>query len=60
VRVYWRSIDTPTTDAPAVELELSNYRDVAGTRLPHQIRTFVGGHLQEVDTIVSCQQEAHP
>jgi S1-C subfamily serine protease len=57
VRAMWKPIDAPSRDQPAVEMELGGYRSVNGVRLPHQVRTFIGGEPVAVDTIQSYEVE---
>lgn len=58
VRAMWKPTDAPSSERPAVEIELYDYRDVQGTRLPHRIRTYVGGEHRTDDVISRYQVEA--
>ena len=60
VRIMWKPTDAPSRQAPAVEMELGDYRPVEGTRLPHLIRTFIGGVLAGTDIIQGYEIEAQP
>ena len=57
VRIMWKPLDAPSRDAPPVEMELDDYRLVNGTRLPHQVHTFVGGEPAAVDMIRNYEVE---
>lgn len=60
VRVMWRPVDAPSREAPAIEMELDDYRPVHGIQLPHRIRTYGGGAPAGVDIIQGYELEVQP